>query len=70
MMLPPWLWIGTPLKFFLWLGNRLATWTGSWMLWKQQRSKRRLIVGLVILNAVSFGILGAVFFWLHLHRGE
>ena len=64
---PPWLWISTPLKFFLWMGNRVATWTGSHLFWKRFRSRRTVWVWLVLLNIVSLGALGLLFVWLH-HR--
>ena len=65
MVWPSWLWIGTPLKFFLWLGNRLATWTGSFFLWKRWRARRRVWLWLILVNLMSFGALGVLFFWLH-----
>ena len=42
MIWPAWLWIGTPLKFSVWMTNRLATWTGSFYVWKRARSKQRV----------------------------
>ena len=65
MLWPSWLWIGTRLKFFLWLGNRFATWTGSFYLWKRLRATRHLWVWLILVNVVSLAGLGLLFFWLH-----
>ena len=65
MVWPSWLWIGTPLKFFLWLGNRLATWTGSLYFWKRFRTKKAVWAWLFLLNAVSMGSLCGLFFWLY-----
>ena len=67
MTVPAWFWISSPLKFFLWLFNRMATWTGSFVLWKRRRSTRRFLIGMIVLNMVSIGILGFIFFWLHTH---
>lgn len=57
MVWPHWLWIGTPLKFSLWLLNRLATWTGLLYVWRRRRSKRLFWVWLILINAVSLGAL-------------
>ena len=62
---PAWLWIGTRSKFFLWLGNRLATWTGSFWFWKRFRGKRALWVWLLLINAVSFTLLALLLFCLY-----
>ena len=66
MLWPAWLNLGTPLKFSLWLGNRLATWTGMALVWKRQRAKRsfRLWLWLMAGNAVSFIALAGALFWL------
>ena len=64
MIWPSWLWILTPTKFFLWLGNRLATWTGSFYFWKRFRSRRAVWVWLILLNAISLAALGFLFSWL------
>ena len=64
MIWPSWLWIGTPLKFFLWLSNRVATWTGSLYVWKRLRATRHVWWGLLVLNLVSWGGLCLLFFWL------
>ena len=66
-MLPPWLWISTPLKFVLWLGNRLVTWTGSFLFWRRFRARRSVWMWLMLLNMMSLSVLGGLFFWLH-HR--
>lgn len=53
--------LGSPLKLFLWLGNRLVTWTGMALLWRQFRHVpdgiRRFIVWCVAINAVSILLL-------------
>ena len=64
-MFPAWLWIGTPVKFSLWLANRLATWTGVAYLWRRFRSQRGVWMWLALLNVVSLGGLCLLFFWLH-----
>ena len=65
MIWPAWLWIGTPLKFSVWMTNRVATWTGSFYVWKRARTKRRVWMWLLLLNAVSLGALCLFLFWLH-----
>ena len=65
MVWPAWLWIGTRLKFSLWLANRLATWTGVGYLWRRLRSRRWFWLWMVLANLLSLGALAAVFFWLH-----
>ncbi len=65
MVWPAWLWIGTPLKFWLWFVNRLATWTGVAYLWKRFRSQRLFWVWVSLFNIVSLAGLGVLFFWLH-----
>ena len=66
MVWPAWLGLGTPLKFSLWLTNRLATWTGMALVWKRRRATRgvRLWLWLMAGNAVSFIALAVVLFWL------
>ncbi len=66
MVWPAWLWIGTPLKFTLWLLNRFLTWTGVIYVWRRFRSRKHFWAWLVLLNAVSLGGLGLLFFWLHI----
>lgn len=66
-MVPPWLWIGTPLKVLLWLGNRCLTWTGLFFLWRRFRSSRGVWLWLLLVNAASLSALALLFFWLH-HR--
>ena len=68
MMWPGWLWIGTRTKFSLWLGNRIATWTGSFVLWKRWRGRRRMWMWLALLNVASLTLLALVLFWLHVRR--
>ena len=70
MVWPSWLWIGTRLKFVLWLTNRLATWTGITYFWKRFRSQRFFWWWVVLMNAVSFGGLCLVFFWLHVRSSR
>ena len=62
-------WVGrlTPMKFFLWLGNRVTTWLGMFHVWKRFRSRRLIWVWLLLMNAASFGVLVFVFVWLK-HR--
>lgn len=67
MAWPVWLGIGTPLKFSLWLFNRLATWTGLLYLWKRWRAHRWFWWWVVVVNGASWGLLMLVFFWLHRH---
>ena len=70
MVWPSWLWIGTRLKFSLWLGNRLATWTGLLYLWRRWRARRWFWVWFVLVNLLSIAGLAAVLFWLHRHAIE
>lgn len=70
MVWPSWLWVGTPLKFFLWLGNRCATWIGSFVLWRRWRERRRVWLRLFVINLLSLGGLSLVFFWLHIRASH
>ena len=63
MVWPAWLWVGTRLKFVLWLSNRLATWTGLFFVWRRWRSRRLIWLWLGLLNLVSLGGLLWFFFW-------
>ena len=65
MVWPTWLWIGTPLKFSLWLMNRIATSTGVLYLWRRLRSRRHFWAWFVLVNTVSLGLLVLLFFWIH-----
>ncbi len=65
MLWPAWLWVGTPLKFSLWLANRVAAWTGLAYVWKRFRAQRHLWLWIALLNVVSLGGLVVLFFWLH-----
>ena len=65
MVWPSWLWIGTPLKFWVWFVNRLATWTGALWFWKRFRTRRILWLLLILLNVASLSGLCLIFFWLH-----
>ena len=65
MAWPAWLWIGTRLKFGVWLSNRVATWVGSFYVWTRVNSRRKRWWWLAALNAVSLGALVLVLFWLH-----
>lgn len=67
MWLPSWLWVGTPVKFALWVFNRVATATGVLYFWKRLRASRYFWFWLFLINAVSLGFLVLFFFWLH-HR--
>ena len=64
MLWPSWLWLSSPLKFSLWLTNRLATWTGLFYFWKRFRATRHFWVWITLINALSLVGLGVVFFWL------
>lgn len=64
---PTWLWIGTPFKFTLWLINRALTATGVIRYWRWLRARRFFWLWLFLINAVSFGLLALIFYWLH-HR--
>ena len=70
MAWPSWLWIGTPLKFWLWLVNRLTTWTGLFYLWKRFRARRDFWAWVIAINVVSIGLLGLLFFWLHVRSSH
>ena len=70
MAWPSWLWVGTPLKFFLWLGNRCVTWIGSLVLWRRWRDRRRVWLRLWCINLLSLGGLGLIFFWLHIRAAH
>ena len=65
MVWPSWLWIGTPLKFFIWLGNRLLTWTGLYYVWTRFRSRRDFWLWFILINLTSMGGLILLLFWLH-----
>ena len=52
---------GSPVSLALWIGNRLATWTGLLVVWRKlkgapDRTKRFLLWGMV-LNAASLLLL-------------
>ena len=64
MVWPSWLWLGTPYKVVLWAGNRLATWLGVAYLWRRFRSTRHFWLWIILFNAVSFGLLALLFYWL------
>ena len=57
-----WAWmVGSPVNLALWIGNRLATWTGLFVVWRKlkgapDRTKRFLLWGMA-LNAVSLFLL-------------
>ena len=65
MLWPAWLWIGTPVKFSVWLMNRLATWTGVGYVWKRFRTQRHVWVWLILLNVVSMAGLALALRWLY-----
>lgn len=62
---PAWLLISTPVKFWLWLTNRLLTWSGLWYLWRRFRRRRRFWLWAALLNALSLGTLSLLFLWVH-----
>ena len=65
MIWPAWLSLTSPLKFSVWLLNRLATWTGLLYLWRRWRSRRHAWVWLTLVNLVSLGGLCLALFWLY-----
>ena len=65
MVWPAWLSITTPLKFSLWLLNRLATWTGVFYFWKRFRAQRGFWIWITLINVVSLSALVLLFFWLY-----
>ncbi len=60
-------WIGTPVKFVLWLGNRLVTGFGLALVWRRFRSSRWVWPTLIVVNVVSLGGLALVIYWIS-HR--
>ena len=71
-MTGPWLFfIGSPVKLTVWIGNRLATWTGLAVVWQKVKHapnrSRRFFTWLVALNAVSLLALFGVWWLLKIH---
>ena len=66
MTWPAWLWLGSRLKLSLWLGNRIATWTGLYYFWKRFRARRDFWVWCLVINLVSLAVLGGVLYWIWL----
>ena len=64
MAWPAWLSLGTPVKVWLWLGNRFLTWTGLYLLWQRWRARRFFWVWLTLINLVSLGGLLLLCLWL------
>jgi len=64
-MVPHWLWLTTPFKFWAWLSSRVTTAFGSFMIWKRHRTKKQLWVQIVVLNLLSWGALILLFLWLY-----
>lgn len=62
---PSWLWISSPVKCVIWLGNRLLTWTGIYYVWRRFRSRRRFWCWFILINLASLSTLIGLFFWLH-----
>ena len=62
---PAWLWIGTRLKFGVWLSNRMTTWVGSFFVWTKVGSRRQRWLWIAAINVVSLGALVLMFYWLH-----
>ena len=64
--------VGSPLKLGVFIGNRVATWTGLLVVWQKLKGNpqrfRHFLGWLVIINAVSFSLLACVLWWLHRHR--
>ena len=53
--------VGSPIKMAMWIGNRLATWTGLAVLWHRLKDdpnrKRRFLGWMMVINTLSFGLL-------------
>ena len=65
--------LGSPIKLALWAGNRLATWTGLFVVWKRlkgapNRLRTFLLAGAVI-NLLSLGVLAGVL-WMVARRAR
>ena len=59
---------GSPIKIAVWVGNRIATWTGLVVMWKRlkghpQRPKH-FFLWLVVINGVSLALLVGLLWWL------
>ena len=54
---------GSPLKVTMWVGNRLATWTGLAWIWRRLRGHphrpRWFAAWMIVVNVVSY----LAFFW-------
>jgi len=61
---PAWLWIGTPMKFWLWLVNRGMASTGVFYVWKRKVSRRKFWLAVILINVITLGALAGLFFWL------
>ncbi len=59
--------LGSPFKLAMWVGNRIATWTGLAVLWRKLKDvpnrRRRFLAWMVVINTLSVGLL-IVFLWL------
>lgn len=62
----------SPLKLTLWMGNRLATWTGLLYVWRRVAHRpqrwRVFLVWSVWINLLSLGVMAGVFYWLFVSR--
>ncbi len=65
--------LGSPLKLVLWIGNRLATWTGLCYVWQRVKASprrwRAFLLWAVCINLFSLSLLIGVLYWLA-HRGH
>ncbi len=74
-MIAPWAFlINTPLKLAILVGNRLATWTGLFYLWRRVASRRThgwrtFLLWALGINLVSLSLLAGLLFWFA-HRGH
>ncbi len=64
----PGLWFSSPLKVWLWLTNRVATYTGGFYLWKRYRTRRGFWVRMILFNLASLSVLCFVFLRLRQHH--
>lgn len=64
-----WLFLtGSPVKLSLWIGNRLATWTGLIVAWRKLKGSpnrsRAFFKWLMLINAVSLLVLVVALYML------
>ena len=66
-MVPVWaVWLGSPVKLVVWLGSRIAAWTGSAVAWKKlkhhPRRTQRFLIWMLVINVVAW-LAWAVALW-------